>query len=104
MLMGLLLWEPDEARNAAWAQWLARPGGKPYPYTLYYGVRLSIRMSGGLINPWRAWVFELAGQQFHDGNRAGSFPTRLISWSDRDGSVIRTAFATLTMEHALYLR
>jgi hypothetical protein len=106
ILMGLILWEPDEARDAVWNQWLLKPEYKsrPYLYTLYYGVRLAIRASGGLPNPWRGWVFEIANAQAKDKNLAGSFPEGLDARLDRGGLVVRTAFAALTMEHALYLR
>jgi hypothetical protein len=86
-----------------WKTYLAGldPKRPPDLYTLYYGVRVSILLSGTLDGPWRKWAFDLAAKQ-DKGAAAGSFPGNVWRWSS--GPTVSTAVALLTLEHALYLR
>jgi hypothetical protein len=108
MLMGRILWPqiPDETL-AAWTGWLRSPGWKRRPslYTVYYGARMSILLERALRDPWRRWSLEVAESQVKKGSNAGAFPDALDGHVSRvGGTTAVTAFAVLTLEHALYLR
>ena len=105
MLVGHLDWPSKKPELVdAWRAYLqGLPADKPPDlYGLYYGVRVSILLTGALEGPWRTWVFALAARQVHGNQAAGSFPGDLWRWSG--GVSVQTAVAVLTMEHALYLR
>ena len=105
MLLGHLDWPSKKAELVdAWRAYLqGLPADKPPDlYGLYYGVRVSILLTGALDGPWRTWVFALAARQVHGNSAAGSFPGDLWRWPG--GVTVQTAVAVLTMEHALYLR
>ncbi len=78
------------------------PTARPDLYTTYYGVRVSILLTGGLEGPWRQWAFDLAGTQIRGTSAAGSYPATLWRWAS--GPTVIAAIATLTLEHSLYLR
>ena len=105
MLVGHIAWKtPDPKVVDSWKAYLrdlplAR---RPDLYTLYYGVRVSILLTGELGDPWRTWVFDLSKRQIQTGSKAGSFPVDLWRWPG--GVSVQTAVAVLAMEHALYLR
>jgi hypothetical protein len=108
MLLGHLAWkDKDDATVESWKkrlkEWDVRR--KPDLYALYYGVRLSILLTGELSDPWRAWAFQTAGTQVAKGTAAGSFPAH-VTWprNPSPGTAVTTALAVLTLEHALYLR
>jgi hypothetical protein len=104
MLAGLILWkEPAPDTLETWRAWLKRrPPGEIYSF--YYGVRVAIALDGGLADPWREAILSLAGRQQQQGPRAGLFGGELDRWLRQGGIVVQTAFAVLTMEHALYSR
>jgi hypothetical protein len=108
MLTEKILGRPEEASLAAWRAWLAKPPFAPKVgpplYTQYYGVRLAILLDGGIPEPWRTWTFRLAASQAKEGSPSGSWSPQGDRWFERCGRVGRTAFAVLTLEHALYLR
>jgi hypothetical protein len=99
----IALEEKDPVVVEGWKTYLAGldPKRPPDLYTLYYGVRVSILLSGTLDGPWRKWAFDLAAKQ-DKGAAAGSFPGNVWRWSS--GPTVSTAVALLTLEHALYLR
>ena len=76
----------------------------PQLYTLYYGVRVSMLHEEGLVEPWSGWVKALADKQVRQGCATGMFPRSIGPWTAKGGPVLLTAFATLTLEHALYER
>lgn len=94
----------DPAVTDEWKKFLqGLPANRrPDLYTTYYGVRVSILLSGSLDGPWRTWVFDLAKSQIRGTTAAGSYPPKLWNWAS--GPTVVTAMATLTLEHALYLR
>lgn len=102
MLLGRIVWpEIDPSVAAEWATWLAaRPPKNVLPlYTLYYGVRIAILLNNRLDEPWRAWVFGIAG-------RKNAVAGLLVSNGPglSQGPLLDHALALLTLEHALYLR
>lgn len=105
MLVGKLAWkDPDPKVVESWKTYLKGIPleRRPDLYTLYYGVRVSILLSGSLGDPWRTWVFDLSKRQVRTGSKAGSFPADLWRWPG--GVTVQTAVAVLAMEHSLYLR
>ena len=105
MLLGHLDWPSKKAEVVdGWRTYLsALPADKPPDlYGLYYGVRVSILLTGALDGPWRTWVFNLSKRQIHGNSAAGAFPGDLWRWGG--GVTVQTAVAVLTMEHSLYLR
>jgi hypothetical protein len=102
MLLGKIVWPVvDPAVAASWTTWLAsRPPKNPLPlYTLYYGVRLSILLNNTLADPWRQWVFDIAAKKTAAlGLLAPTGPGM------NSGALLDHVLATLTLEHALYLR
>ena len=108
MLLGHLAWkDKDDVTVESWKkrlkEWDVRR--KPDLYALYYGVRLSILLTGELADPWRAWAFQTSALQVGKGTAAGSFPAT-VTWprNPSPGTAVTTALAVLTLEHALYLR
>lgn len=102
MLLGRIVWPSvDPAVAASWTKWLgSRPPKSVLPlYTLYYGVRLSILLNNRLDDPWRAWVFGIAEKKV---SAAGLLAT--VGGGLNQGALIDHLLATLTLEHALYLR
>lgn len=93
----------DPALAASWTAYLGGlpPRQTPSLYTLYYGVRLSILLNNSLAEPWRTWVFVLA-----DGKRRPQSPGLLVpaGYGSHGNPLVDHALATLTIEHALYLR
>ena len=105
MLVGHLAWKnPDPIVVDSWKAYLKGlpPDKRPDLYTLYYGVRVSILLTGDLGDPWKSWVFDLSKRQIREGSKAGSFPADLWRWPG--GVTVQTAVAVLAMEHSLYLR
>ena len=105
MLVGHLAWKnPDPAVIGSWKAYLKGipPEKRPDLYTLYYGVRVSILLTGELGDPWKSWVFDLSKRQVQTGSKAGSFPVDLWRWPG--GVTVQTAVAVLALEHSLYLR
>ena len=105
MLVGHLAWKnPDPIVVDSWKTYLKglAPDKRPDLYTLYYGVRVSILLTGDLGDPWKTWVFDLSKRQVQTGSKAGSFPVDLWRWPG--GVTVQTAVAVLAMEHSLYLR
>jgi hypothetical protein len=95
--------EKDPVVVEGWKTYLQGldPKRAPDLYTLYYGVRVSILLTGALDGPWRKWAFDLAARQVQ-GTAAGSFPSNVWRWTS--GPTVSTAMCVLTLEHALYLR
>jgi hypothetical protein len=110
ILLGLIVWDVpgswrcsgDQVRDS-WREWVAQGPprrGRPWGlYSLYYGVRVACALEPELPKAWSQAIRELAAEQAPSGSRAGSFGETLGY-----GVVIDTAFATLTLEHALYQR
>ncbi len=75
-------------------------------YTLYYYVRIAVRFDGRLEEPWHERVAQIAEAQVTEGTAAGTWPEKGVHarWISRGGPVLKTAFATLILEHALYRR
>jgi hypothetical protein len=102
MLLGRIVWPTVDAAVAdSWTKWLGnRPPKSPLPiYTLYYGVRLSILLNNSLNDPWRQWVFDIAAKK----NAAPGLLSP-VGGGMGQGPLLDHALATLTLEHALYLR
>ena len=102
MLLGRIVWPAvDPAVAASWTKWLGnRPPKNPLTlYTLYYGVRLSILLNNSLSDPWRQWVLDIAAKK-------AAAPGLLapVGGGMGQGQLLDHALATLTLEHALYLR
>ncbi len=107
MLMGRILWdEVPTADTKAWSTWLTKGSGRraPWLYTLYYGVRMDVWIHGKLTTKWHGWLIDLARKQRTNGPVAGAFPNTTGRWTARGGTTLTTAFALLTMEHALFSR
>ncbi len=107
MLMGRILWERvPEVDHKAWSTWLTKGSGRrsPWLYSLYYGVRMDVWVHGKLTTKWHGWLIELARKQLTSGPVAGAFPNETGNWTKRSGTTLTTAFALLTMEHALFSR
>lgn len=106
MLLGHLTWsEKDPKIVDDWKAYLAglKADQPPDLYTLYYGVRVSILLTGVLGEPWRKWTFDLAKKQVHGTSAAGVFPGD--TWKrHKPGATLVTALSVLTLEHSLYLR
>jgi hypothetical protein len=106
MLLGHLTWhEKDPKVVDEWKAYLAglKADQPPDLYTLYYGVRVSILLTGALGEPWRKWTFDLAKKQVHGTSAAGVFPGD--TWKrHKPGATLVTALSVLTLEHSLYLR
>jgi len=110
MVAGTILWEGREPSVAgSWRSWLrSRPAApRPSPYTLYYGVRMTIDLEGDPPHPWRGWLLSLAGDQAREGDAAGSFPDLPGGWwmgPTTRAPTFQTAVAVLTLERALHRR
>lgn len=107
MLMARILRdEVPKADHKAWGVWLSEGVGKqaPHLYTLYYGVRMDVWVHGKLTPRWHGWLTELAGKQLVKGPVAGAFPRDIGRLGRVGGTPLITAFALLTMEHALFSR
>ena len=106
MLLGHLTWkEKDPKVVDDWKAYLSglKADQPPDLYTLYYGVRVSILLTGALGEPWRTWTFDLAKKQVHGTTAAGVFPGD--TWKrHKPGATLVTALSILTLEHSLYLR
>ena len=106
MLLGHLSWaQKDPVVVDDWKLYLStmKADQPPDLYTLYYGVRVSILLTGLLGEPWRQWTFDLAKKQVHGTSAAGVFPGD--TWKrHKPGATIVTALSVLTLEHSLYLR
>jgi len=81
----------------------APPGGTN-AYTLYYGVRVLLLLDGALPDTWKKQLAVLAANQTTKGTAAGMIALDKDQWFGSRGSTVATAFATLTLEHALYRR
>ena len=78
------------------------PGGETYG--LYYGVRVLLFLDGNVGPKWRGYLTDLAKKQTVTGTAAGRIPLD-NEWTFKQyGATSATAFATLTLEHALYRR
>jgi hypothetical protein len=78
------------------------PGGETYG--LYYGVRVLLFLDGNVSPVWRAYLTDLAKKQSVTGTAAGRISLD-SEWTFKpNGATTATAFATLTLEHALYRR
>jgi hypothetical protein len=78
------------------------PGGETYG--LYYGVRVLLFLDGNIDAKWRGYLTDLAKKQTVTGTAAGRISLD-SEWAFKPyGSTSSTAFATLTLEHALYRR
>ncbi len=108
MLARSILWKRcDAAVTDKWRGWLvSRPAEfRPSPYSLYYGVRMTITLEGTLPEPWRAWLFDVAGEQVKQGPAAGSVPNLLGGWwmgPTTRAPTFQTAAVVLTLEEALH--
>ena len=78
------------------------PGGETYG--LYYGVRVLLFLDGIVDEKWRGYLNDLAKKQTVTGTAAGRISLD-AEWAFKQyGATTATAFATLTLEHALYRR
>lgn len=116
-----------EKERAGWTAALAASAGKTRNnlYATYYEVRTELAMNGALTDARQALLLALPGAlQRTDPSAGGMFgpavpaaaappvkgrkPTppawTTLGWVDQGGRVVATAFAVLTMEHALYRR
>jgi hypothetical protein len=86
----------------------AAPPAGTSVYTLYYGVRMLLLLDGTLPDAWKKHLATLAATQTTKGPSAGMIPLDKDPWRDQwfasRGATMATAFATLTLEHALYRR
>lgn len=109
ILVGLIEWEvpcpdgawvcSDDGVLGTWRDWLKQAPPKGGIYTLYYAVRVAIRLEPSMPEAWRDTVLKLAARQKPAGPGAGSFKDTLAA-----GEVVETALSVLTLEHALYKR
>jgi hypothetical protein len=105
MLVAEIVQAPEvPAARDEWKSYLVgQRGARPDLYSLYYGVRMTIRLTGDLPGPWRKWVLDLAAEQVVKGPAAGSFQKTQGQFKNA-GTTGVTAATLLTLEHALYLR
>lgn len=91
--------------GAVWRTSLrAAPPNRGGAYALYYGVRVLLLLDGTLPDAWRKELTTLTTSQRATGSAAGMIPLDKDSWFGRVGATAATAFAALTLEHALYRR
>jgi hypothetical protein len=99
--------EASKAYADAWRTSLTNsPWKNVNAYQLYYTVRMLLALDGKLPETWRKPLTDLAAAQQTKGTTAGMIPLPKDQWFNRGdvGPTIATAFATLTLEHALYRR
>jgi len=82
----------------------AAPPDRGGVYTLYYGVRVLLLLDGKLPDAWTKELAKVAATQATNGPAAGRIALEKDRWLGRFGATAGTAFATLTLEHALYRR
>ncbi len=106
MLVARIVGDPDfDSVTPEWTRYLQSmpSGARPDLYSLYYGVRMSIALTGNLGGPWRKWVLDLSAEQETKGAAAGCYRRSGGRFAPA-GTTGITAATILTLEHALYLR